>query len=402
MPLRKPFYLVLDVGTTSVKTLLFDEDCQVLERASRDLSKHFPKRGWVEQDPLEILRTSQWTMRAALEQSGCRPSDCLGMGITNQRETTTLWDAASGKALYPSIVWEDRRTERWCQTFTRESHDLVHALTGLSLEAYFSASKIRWILDHVPQASSLLAKNAVRFGTIDTWLLWHLTAGHLHLTDETNAARTLLFALKKQRWDEQLLNLFHIPSEILPEVRSAHAGFGLLDRSILGQEIPILAVCGDQQSSFYAAAQITTETPITKITCGTGTFITQSIPKLQSRSPFYTTIAPYPNQKTGYVLEGKIPRGGKQIEPLLKDAQKLNQFLQKLASDIHVLLQQLPIQPKALVLDGGVSRDGLLGSWIEKLCHVQVKTLPIFDGTALGTAFLCRDARTRTVVSPSH
>ncbi len=395
MPPRHPFYLVLDVGTTSVKTLLFDRTCSLIERVSFDLSKAFPKRGWVEQDPEELLRISRRTMRVALKKSGCHLSDCLGMGITNQRETTILWETGSGKAIYPLIVWEDQRTKQWCKHHSASEQTLVRSLTGLSIEPYFSASKIRWILDHVPKTRTLLQKNTLRFGTVDTWLLWNMTRSHAHLTDQTNAARTLLFDIRKRQWDHQLLELFDIPPEILPKVRSGTDGFGILDHSILGQEIPILAICGDQQSSFYAAAYTTANEPITKVTCGTGTFISQSTHTFQLHPGFYTTIAPHPTRQTVYVLESKIQRGGKQVEPLLKNPSKLTSFLENLADDIEDHLKRLPIRPREIVLDGGVTRDGILQHWIEKKSHVKVVTLPLFDGTGLGTAFLCRDHQAR-------
>ncbi len=391
--IQSPFFLVLDVGTTGVKAIAFDKQLAQLARISETLTLRHPKRGWVEQNPQELLKRSLTVLHNAVKHGHLDVRDCLGIGIANQRETTILWDARTGKPVYPAIVWQDSRTQRWCDAFTKKQRAFVQQQTGLTIAPYFSASKTHWMLDHVPSTRILLEQHRLRFGTVDSWLLWNLTDDHQHLTDETNAARTLLCNIHTHSWDNELLRLFDIPSSILPRILPSRAAFGRLSERILGRSIPILAVCGDQQASFYAALHATSDrsTKVTKVTYGTGTFITQSLPSFQLQQNFSTTIAPHPRGRT-FILEAKIQRGGRELESLLAHPKKRDAFLRRLALDADQLIRQLPTPPKTLFIDGGVTRDGLMTIIQRDISGIRIQPLSSFDGTALGIAALCQDS----------
>lgn len=387
-----PFYAVLDVGTTAIKAILLDTSFNIIVRVSVENHSSHPKRGWVEQDPLAIVRASRDMIRKAFKKSGYAPSDCLGMGITNQRETTIGWNKQTGKPVYPAIVWQDNRTAKFCASFKKNRKDLVHARTGLVLESYFSASKMHWISKQ-PKAQALRETGDLVFGTVDSWVLWNLTEEHAFLTDETNASRTLLYNIQKHRWDEELLATFELSTDLLPSVRPSRSHFGTLALSVLGSPIPIVAMCGDQQSSFYAATQIARNhprAPLTKVTFGTGTFVNQALRTYKRYPGFYTTLAPSP-EGTTYLLETVVPHGGREVEKVLHQPKKLNALLQLIAKNVDERLKDLPTFPKELIIDGGVTRDGLLAEWQSIASDIPVITPPLFDGTALGTAYLCRD-----------
>jgi glycerol kinase len=384
------FALVLDVGTTGVKALVFDGNFRVVAKSYRFIDKRRPKRGRVEQDPLQILHESIRVMRAAMAEAGIRASACVGVGITNQRETVIAWDAKTGRPAYPAIVWEDVRTARACAAL-RPSEATVRAKTGLAVDPYFSASKIRWLLDNVPAAKRLAADGRLRVGTVDSWLVWNLCAEHPHVTDETNASRTLLFDIRKKRWDAELLALFGVPPAILPRALPSCARFGTFSKNILGTPLPIQAVCGDQQSSLHAAFS-SCRGRVTKVTYGTGTFVSQSLGRTFRLVPgFFTTLVPGRNCASEYALESKISGTGEGVTRLLKKPAALRRYLHRLAKKVDVALKKLPYRPEAIVADGGIMRDGIVTAGQEKVSGVRVIAQPTFDGTALGTAHLLLD-----------
>jgi glycerol kinase len=399
------FILVLDIGTTTAKALAFDASCRQIGRATEPLTKQKPKRGWVEQDPQMFVDVSKRLLGQVLSENGLKAADCRGLGITNQRETTILWDMETSEPIYPAIVWEDHRTKRWCERH-QSLTDQIRRQTGLALEPYFSFSKIAWLLAHVPKAKRLFAQDFLRFGTIDTWLAWNLCENHPHVTDVTNASRTLLFDLTKNAWDEELIRVVGLSATALPRVRTSASSFGRLN--VKGLEgVPLVALCGDQQASFFAACSSGAKEPCTKVTFGTGTFLAQSIgDRFRTSDPFYTMVAPFCHPRENgdpseirmdpdvhrddniYAVEAKIERGGKQLEPLLSDPKKTRLFLSRLAKDVAKQLRAFPERPKEIIVDGGVSRDGIVGSFLSKEMGVTVRPLSIFDGTALGAAEL--------------
>lgn len=389
---QKGSVLVLDVGTTGIKAFVFDAKCRILAKSYSKISKTRPHREWIEQDPMEILRLTISVLRLALKNSGVSPSDVRGIGITNQREATILWDKKTGEPVYPIIGWEDTRTQKYCQSFSEHDQHTVQEKTGLPIDSYFSASKIRWIIDHIPQARTLMEAGQLAFGTIDSWLLWNLCEERPHLTDETNASRTLLYNIHTRQWDNALLALFGIPSSILPAVRSSRSHFGVLKNDLVGITLPILAICGDQQASTYAAIRSSSSKSFVKITYGTGIFVTKV---LGSRalfcSPFITTLVPDKNG-TSFALEGKVEGSGEAVDQLLNDPSKLRPFLKKLAVQIDGYIKLLPKRPKEIIIDGGIARDGIIVELQEQVSGISTCLQATYDGTALGTALLAWDA----------
>ncbi|MEK7648684.1 MAG: FGGY family carbohydrate kinase [Patescibacteria group bacterium] len=378
--------LVLDVGTSSIKAFVFDQTYQCLAQSERKLSICHPKRAHVEQNPKELLRLSATVLKTAVRLSGIHPSRMV-MGITNQRETTILWDAKTGKSVYPAIVWQDRRTEKQCYSLKRHASD-VRSRTGLVLSSYFSASKIAWVLRNVPKAQTLIRQNRLLFGTVDSWLLWNFVEGRPHLTDFTNAARTLLFNIQTLFWDTKLLGIFGVPRELMPKVVPSQYEYGRVKKEILGYSIPLLAVCGDQQSGMAAAGS---KKGTTKVTYGTGTFVMQSLGTIfAAQKNFFTTLIP--NHGTPYyALEAKIDVGGKEVERALHSKKKLIAQLTRIACLVDKRLKELPLQPRVLVIDGGVTRDGLMKTIQEQVSGIPIQPLSTFHGTALGIAKLLLD-----------
>lgn len=386
---KKPFFLVLDVGTTAIKACVFDECLTLLQKETVPTVTMQPKKNWVELDPEDLLKKSIFVLQTVLKKSERMAKDCLGLGITNQRETTILWNKKTGKPVYPAIVWKDERTNDFCQTFSKTQQQFVKERTGLCIDSYFSASKIWWIFQNIPIAEKLFRQNCLRFGTVDSWILWHLCPGHPHLTDETNASRTLLFDIQKKQWSDTLCQLFSVPKNILPSTQFSKSFFGKTKKELLGYSVPILSVCGDQQASLYAAG---TKKGTTKVTFGTGTFLGQNIgTKFMLVEDSFTTLV-VGDKKSLYGLERKIPRYGKELEPFLNNPQKLHSVLKKFFLDTEIVLKNLPLIPKELVLDGGGTRDGILKSLFEKHMEIPVKTHDVFDGTALGVAKMIKDS----------
>ncbi len=276
----------------------------------------------------------------------------------------------------------------------KTSQTIVRKLTGLSLDSYFSASKIVWIVNHVPRAKKLLQQNRLAFGTLDSWLIWNLCEGHPHLTDETNASRTLLFDIQKKTWSDQLLTVFHIPASLLPSVVSSRSRFGVLVKELLGTTIPVLAVCGDQQASTYAAirfqSQIKEQT--TKVTYGTGVFLSQVIgKKFQLHDPFFTTLVPSIGTGSLFALEAKVEGSGNVVEEVLGDIPKMLEIFSRLVKKVDRLIQQLPVVPREIVVDGGIARDGYIVEIQQEITQIPTCVLSTYDGTALGCALLVWD-----------
>lgn len=384
---QEKYFIVLDVGTSGIKALVFTSTLQVIGRAYKEIGKTLPQKGFVEQDPQELIAVSLSVLKEVVSNNNISPDDVAALGITNQRETTILWDKKTGKPVYPAIVWEDGRTEKECLDL-KKHEPLVRSLTGLTMLPYFSASKIAWILDNVENAKKILAEKQLLFGTVDTWVMWNLSKEKAHVTDFTNASRTLLFNIKKNTWDKKLLDVFSIPSAILPKALPSFSRFGTLQKEILGREIPIMAVIGDQQSSMYATG---VQIGRTKVTYGTGTFILQSIgKKFLLKDGFFTTVIPLKNG-FGYALEAKIDATGQTVAKHLTDKTKLYKTIDNIAEDTACVIKRLPVVPKEVTVDGGITREKYMITKQEELLGIPVVTHELFDGTALGVAKLLRD-----------
>jgi glycerol kinase len=309
------YILSLDQGTTSSRALLFDHHGAARSVAQREFTQIFPQPGWVEHNPEEIATSQIAVALEALAQAKAQPSDVTAIGITNQRETTIVWDRTTGKPIYNAIVWQDRRTAAFCRQLKAEGHEeLIQQRTGLLIDAYFSASKISWILDHVPNARQLAEGDCLAFGTVDTWLVWKLTGGKVHVTDASNASRTMLFNLHSGRWDNDLLDLFRIPASILPLVRPSSDVYGEVSSAPGLNGIPIAGIAGDQQAALFG--QRCTSPGLTKNTYGTGCFMLQSTGyrAVASTHRLLTTVAWRIGDTTEYALEGSVFVGGAVVQ----------------------------------------------------------------------------------------
>lgn len=382
---RSTHALVLDVGTSSIKAFVFDRSYACLAMSERALASH--RRGVrVEQNPWDYVRLSRSVLRSAFLKSKVDPSHLVA-GITNQRETVVAWDKETGKPVYPAIVWQDRRTYKQCASI-KGYGARIRAKTGLELGPYFTASKIQWILKHVPQTRTLAKQHRLLCGTIDTWLMWNVLCDNPHVTDTTNACRTLLYDIHSLCWDEGLLNLFGVSGDMLPVVHPSRHVFGILNKDILGVGIPVRVVCGDQQASM-AAAGFSKGT--TKVTYGTGTFVMQSLGStFAHRKGFFTTLIPH-GRTPRYALEAKIDAGGADVEKVLGDQRKLHTVLNSLAQKVDDYLRGLPIKPRKIIIDGGVTRDGQMGIIQAEVSRLPIQAMSTFRGTALGVAKLLLD-----------
>ena len=322
--MAKPI-LAIDQGTTSSRAILFSASGRPEHVAQQEFAQNFPNDGWVEHDGEEIWSSTLAVCREVLEKAGISASEVAGIGITNQRETTLVWDAASGELLYRAIVWQDRRTASYCAELKAAGHEaMISERTGLLIDPYFSATKLRWILDNVPGARARAERNELRFGTVDCFLLWRLTGGKVHRTDATNASRTMLFNIHTQQWDDDLLQLLDIPASLLPEVMDSAADFGQTAPEVLGASIPVCGIAGDQQAALIGQACF--EPGMVKSTYGTGCFMvmnTGSTP-IRSQNRLLTTVGYRLNGQTSYALEGSIFVAGAAIQ-WLRDGLKLIQ-----------------------------------------------------------------------------
>jgi len=304
----KQYILALDQGTTSSRAIIFDHEGGLVGIAQREFGQHYPRPGWVEHDGIEIRDTQLAVAREVLDKAGLKAGDIAGIGITNQRETTLIWDRETGQPIHNAIVWQDRRTAARCDELARQTgiSDTIGARTGLVLDAYFSATKIEWLLDHVDGARQRAEAGELAFGTVDSWLVWNLTGGKVHVTDITNASRTMLFDIHRQQWDEELLELFNVPATLLPEVRSCSEVYGESKAELLGQPVPIAGMAGDQQAATFG--QRCTRPGMVKNTYGTGCFMlmhTGDKPIVTSNN-LLTTVASRIGNRTDYALEGSI------------------------------------------------------------------------------------------------
>lgn len=309
------YILALDQGTTSSRAIVFDHNGSIRSAAQKEFSQHFPQPGWVEHDPNEIWSSEAAVIAEAISAIDINGKNIAGIGITNQRETTIVWDIDTEEPVYNAIVWQDRRTASLCDQLKAQGLvDMVREKTGLIIDAYFSGTKIKWILDNVPGARERAEKGKLRFGNVDSWLVWRLTRGEVHVTDVTNASRTMLFNIHTLKWDEDLLKLLDIPVSMMPEVKSSSEVYGHTKTTIFAHEVPISGIAGDQQAALFG--QMCVEPGAIKNTYGTGCFVmlnTGARPVL-SRNNLLTTIAWKIGDKVNYALEGSIYVGGSVVQ----------------------------------------------------------------------------------------
>ncbi len=330
------YILALDQGTTSSRAILFNHDGGIVATAQKEFRQIFPKPGWVEHDAQEIWATQAGVASEVLHKARAKAADVAAIGITNQRETTVVWDRKTGKPIYNAIVWQDRRTASICDKLRAQKLDkLIQRKTGLVVDAYFSATKVQWILQNVKGAKARAAKGELAFGTIDSWLLWNLTGGKVHATDVSNASRTMLYDIRKGTWDEELLNIFGVPRSMLPEVRDSSGEFGAT--SLLGGSIPIAGIAGDQQSALFG--QICTKPGMVKNTYGTGCFMLMNTgtKPINSKNKLLTTVAWRINGRTEYALEGSVFIAGAAIQWLRDGLGIIRQ-----SADVEALATSVP------------------------------------------------------------
>jgi glycerol kinase len=309
------YLLALDQGTSSSRSIVFDLEGRIVASAQQELPQIYPQPGWVEHDPLEIWRGQLATAREALARAGLRAGDIRALGITNQRETTVVWNRRSGQPIHHAIVWQDRRGEPECARLRQQGHAaLIQSRTGLLIDSYFSATKIKWLLDNVAGAREQAQRGELAFGTVDSWLLWQLTGGALHATDVTNASRTMLFNVHDNRWDDQLLNLLDIPAALMPKVQPSSSHFGDTDAPLLGGAVMIGGVAGDQQSALFGQACF--KQGMAKNTYGTGCFMLMHTgSKFQtSANGLLTTSAAQVSEHTEFATEGSVFVGGAVVQ----------------------------------------------------------------------------------------
>ncbi len=441
------YLLAIDQGTTSSRAIVFDLDGHIIATSQQEFQQIFPQDGWVEHDPEAIWQTTEETCREAIKKASLQASDILSIGITNQRETTVVWDKNSGEPIYNAIVWQDRRTADLCHQL-RQKEGLVEKLTaktGLLLDPYFSASKIEWILDNVEGARDRAEAGELLFGTIDTFLLWRLTGGKQHATDATNASRTLLFNIHSNEWDSELIDLFNIPSNMLPEVRDCAADYGKTKAELFGAEIAIGGIAGDQQAALIGQACFTPG--MAKSTYGTGCFMIMNTgdQALKSKSRLLTTIGYRVNGKTSYALEGSIFMAGATIQwirdglQLISNAKETQSLAEETGADNSVymvpaftglgapywdpeargaifglsrdtgikeivtaglqsvcyqtrdLLQAMAqdgVKPASLRVDGGMVVNDWLVQFLADTLGIEIERPQVTETTALGVAYL--------------
>ncbi len=315
--------LAIDQGTTSSRSIVFDARLRVIASAQEEFPQHYPRPGWVEHDPSDLWATVAGTARAAIEKSEVDPASIAAIGITNQRETTLIWDRATGQPLHNAIVWQDRRTADTCETLKAAGHEpMITARTGLLLDPYFSATKVKWLLDHIEGARARAEAGELAFGTVDSFLIWRLTGGRVHATDATNAARTMLYNIGTGTWDADICALMDVPMALLPEVRDCAADFGTTRADLFGREIPILGVAGDQQAA--TVGQACFQPGMMKSTYGTGCFalLNTGADRVPSTNRLLTTIAYQLNGTPTYALEGSIFIAGAVVQ-WLRDGLKM-------------------------------------------------------------------------------
>ena len=436
--------IAIDQGTTSTRALLFSLSGKKIFSSQLEFKQHFPKDGWVEHDPNEILKKTVKVTKDVIKKSKKLKIEIKTLGITNQRETTIVWNKKNGKPIYNAIVWQDRRTEGYCNKI-KKKENLIRNKTGLFIDPYFSATKIKWILDNVKGAKNLLKKNQLLFGTIDSFLIWNFTEGKIHATDATNASRTMLFNLKKNKWDEHILKILKIKKNILPVVKNSADDFGFTSKKILGKKIPISAVLGDQQAA--AVGQACFEKGSVKSTYGTGAFVIMNTGKsiLYSKNKLITTICYRINNKSTYALEGSIFIAGAGVQWLRDKIKLINNAyetekiagLKKTNSGVYLVpaftglgapywnansrglitglsrnsdwkdlvravlesvayqtfdlfdsMRKDGLRPKIVKVDGGMVKNNWFSQFLSEILNTKVLRPKIEESTALGVAFL--------------
>ena len=334
----KQYILALDQGTSSSRAIVFDEKGSACAVAQREFRQIFPKSGWVEHDPHEIWSSQASVIAEAITMLDINGLNIAGIGITNQRETTIVWDSETEEPVYNAIVWQDRRTSDYCDELKSQGlTDMIRQKTGLIIDAYFSATKIKWILDNVPGARDRAEKGKLMFGTVDTWLIWRLTRGEVHVTDVSNASRTMLFNINTLEWDQELLDLFNIPRSMMPEVKSSSEVYGHTKTTIFAHKVPIAGIAGDQQAALFG--QMCTEPGMVKNTYGTGCFLLMNSGEkpILSQNNLITTVAWKIGDKVNYALEGSIFVGGSVVQWLRDGLGVINS-----SSEVEALASQVP------------------------------------------------------------
>ncbi len=332
----REYILSLDQGTSSSRAIVFNRRGEPQAVSQKEFTQHFPQPGWVEHDPMEIWASEYAVMTEAVASLGLGGADIAAIGITNQRETTIVWDAATGKPVYNAIVWQDRRTSEYCDSLKAAGlTDLVRSKTGLIIDAYFSGTKIRWILENVPGARERAERGELRFGTVDSWLVWNLTGGHEHTTDVSNAARTMLFNINTLEWDRELLEILGIPESMMPQVKSSSEIYG--QTALLGENVPVAGIAGDQQAALFG--QMCTEPGSVKNTYGTGCFLLMNTGEkpIVSKNNLLTTVAWKIGDRVNYALEGSIFVAGSVVQ-WLRDGLGII----KSSSEVEALASSVP------------------------------------------------------------
>jgi len=442
----KKFIVSIDQGTTSSRAILFDLAGKPIYTSQLEFTQYFPKSGWVEHNPEEIWNTTKKTLKSVIDKAKKLRGNVLAIGITNQRETTVLWDKKTGKPVYNAIVWQDRRQAEFCAKLKKQNKEtIIFNKTGLFIDSYFSGTKIKWILDNVHQARKLMKKKQLLFGTIDSFLIWRLTKGKVHATDATNASRTMIYNISSNKWDDTILKILKIDKHILPEVKNCADDYGSTDPAIIGKSIPITGVVGDQQSA--AIGQCCFESGSLKSTYGTGAFVLLNTgsKKIYSKNRLLTTIAYRIKGKTSYAMEGSIFIAGagvqwlrdkmkffkkatetEKIVKLLKDNnnvylvpaftglgapywnEKARGILSGLTRDtgpkqiVRAVIESVAYQtydlfeamkhdglkPKVVKVDGGMVMNDWFTQFLANVINVKVLRPKVQETTALGAAFM--------------
>lgn len=336
--MENTYVLALDQGTTSSRAILFDRAGQIQGSAQLEYTQHYPQPGWVEHDAGDIWQTQLSVARRVLQEKNVEAKDIIAVGITNQRETTVLWERATSDPLAHAIVWQDRRTASICDELTAAGHaELIRRKTGLEIDAYFSGTKLRWLLDNIPGTRARAERGELAFGTIDCWLAWKLTGGRAHVTDASNASRTMLFDIHRQCWDEELLALLDIPTALLPTVVESSSQIAVLDEELLGAPIPLTGIAGDQQAATFG--QVCLQPGMAKNTYGTGCFLMMNTGQqpMDSSHRMLTTVGWQRNGYTSYLLEGSVFMGGATVQWLRDELHMI-----KSADEIEALAASVP------------------------------------------------------------
>ncbi len=442
----KKFLVAIDQGTTSTRVILFDTFGKVKFISQQEFKQYFPKNGWVEHNPNEIWKTTLNSLKKVIQKANKLNGKILSIGITNQRETTVIWNKQNGKTIYNAIVWQDRRTQQYCKNLKKNNFEnKIRNKTGLFIDPYFSATKIKWILNNVKNSKKLLKSNDLLFGTIDTFLIWKLTKGQKHLTDTTNASRTMLFNINTNKWDKDILKKLKIPYKILPEVKNSADNFGNTSRKVIGKEIPISAVLGDQQAA--AVGQSCFQRGSIKSTYGTGAFVIMNTgsKKILSKNKLLTTICYTLKGKNTYALEGsifiagagvqwlrdkiKIINNAYETEKIAKSKKNNNSVyvvpafsgigapywrpdvrglitgltrdsdwksivravVESVAYQSYDLLDSMKkdgLKPKVIKVDGGMAANNWFSQFLSNIINLKVVRPKVLETTALGVALL--------------